>query len=981
MRRGVLRGTGLTLVALLAVGAALLLLPFFLPADAVRARIEAEIAQRTGFRVAFEGPVSLSVFPAIALAAERLRIEGPGDGADDFAADIEAVRFGLALAPLLSGEVRITEIALDRPVMRIVRGAATRAPADEAGESGLGRLAGVAIDRLAIARGLVVLRGEGGETRIEDLELALSMPDPGGPTRLSAAWRVGALPLAIDAQVESPLALVGGEAAALTARIEAPGLLAAPVSARASARLAPSLVALRDLALESGASRVRGEADVFVAGPLPALDARLAGDLLDLDALLVASQAAPQDDARPFGALTPLFGLLVGDLDLALARLVVDRREIAPLAARAALDEDTLEIAIAQAGLLGGSLAGDLRLGLDGSRARLDGSLRGHDLALGALAPSLPASGRIGADLRFAMAGETRAALVESLNAAGRVSWREGTLVGSGLAEAIGDPAADRLEAIALEIEIPDLVSAVSLSGTARWRGDPVSLAASVAARPILLGDSGRIDARLTAPRFALGLRGDVSAAGRMAGEVSLETESLRALLAWLGRPVAAPDGLGPFAFVGRVAASPGSLAFTDARLSLDGASAAGSGRLATGPRPRIEARLEADRLDVNPYLGLTPRGAATAQASGADGWSEAPIDLSALRAFDAELELALGSLVVRDIRTGPTRLSARLAAGRLDVDLHAMALYGGNGAGRIGLDAGAPSLAAALTIENVDARPFLSDAVDFRRIEGRGSLVLDVTAPLASEAALMRGLSGSARFSVRDGAIRGFDATQVAGLLATGIVDGWRLADGSATEFFAFETQFGIAGGAATTSDLRLVGPSIDTTGRGVIDIGARRLDLRVEPRVALERRRGDSVELVGFGAPILIAGPWDRPRIYPDVAGILQDPIGAYEQLRAAGRGLFGRDLPSAQPAIERAIGREAAQSIGDLLGVPLVAPPPVPESITEPASQPPVEGAPLDLAAPPPPPAPSPAAAPTGDPALDAARGLMELLLRNR
>ena len=45
-----------------------------------------------------------------------------------------------------------------------------------------------------------------------------------------------------------------------------------------------------------------------------------------------------------------------------------------------------------------------------------------------------------------------------------------------------------------------------------------------------------------------------------------------------------------------------------------------------------------------------------------------------------------------------------------------------------------------------------------------------------------------------------------------------------------------------------------------------------------------------VGFGIPVVIDGPWAGPRIYPDMAGILDNPDAAYAKLKDMGKGLFG-------------------------------------------------------------------------------------------
>ena len=47
---------------------------------------------------------------------------------------------------------------------------------------------------------------------------------------------------------------------------------------------------------------------------------------------------------------------------------------------------------------------------------------------------------------------------------------------------------------------------------------------------------------------------------------------------------------------------------------------------------------------------------------------------------------------------------------------------------------------------------------------------------------------------------------------------------------------------------------------------------------------------KLQDFAAPVLITGPLGKPKIYPDVQGILQNPQGALEQIETIGGDLFG-------------------------------------------------------------------------------------------
>ncbi len=79
--------------------------------------------------------------------------------------------------------------------------------------------------------------------------------------------------------------------------------------------------------------------------------------------------------------------------------------------------------------------------------------------------------------------------------------------------------------------------------------------------------------------------------------------------------------------------------------------------------------------------------------------------------------------------------------------------------------------------------------------------------------------------------------------------------------------------------------------TGAGTIDLGTKMLAFRVEPKLVMTTEgQGRASDPVGLGIPVVIEGPWAEPRIYPDMAGILDNPDAAYAKLKEMGKGLFG-------------------------------------------------------------------------------------------
>jgi AsmA protein len=158
------------------------------------------------------------------------------------------------------------------------------------------------------------------------------------------------------------------------------------------------------------------------------------------------------------------------------------------------------------------------------------------------------------------------------------------------------------------------------------------------------------------------------------------------------------------------------------------------------------------------------------------------------------------------------------------------------------------------------------------------------------SQRTIMSNLDGTVFATFQDGAIRGLNVAQMIRSLASSPLSGWQESREQITDLTQLSASFRIEKGQATTADLNLVGPLVKMTGAGAIDLGAKTLVLRVEPKLVMTTQgQGRASDPVGFGIPVIIVGPWTSPQIYPDVAGILDNPDAAYAKLKEMGGGLF--------------------------------------------------------------------------------------------
>lgn len=275
--------------------------------------------------------------------------------------------------------------------------------------------------------------------------------------------------------------------------------------------------------------------------------------------------------------------------------------------------------------------------------------------------------------------------------------------------------------------------------------------------------------------------------------------------------------------------------------------------------------------------------------------WSTTPIDLRGLNYVDGQAKLSVSALELAGTGLGSAAVEATLESGALKAAVANLGLYDGQARGELVIDASAGVAAYAMhgDLIGASAGPLLQTLADFDKLDGRMRAKLALRATGASEQAIMSSLEGSAFLNLQDGAIRGLNIAQMIRTLTSAPLSGWQHSKELSTDLSQLSASFRIDRGQATTGDLDLVGPLVKVTGGGTIDLGHKTLGLRVAPKLVLTTEgQGRGSDPVGLGIPVAIEGPWSEPRIYPDVAGLLDNPEAAYAKLKQMGAGLFGKD-----------------------------------------------------------------------------------------
>ena len=328
--------------------------------------------------------------------------------------------------------------------------------------------------------------------------------------------------------------------------------------------------------------------------------------------------------------------------------------------------------------------------------------------------------------------------------------------------------------------------------------------------------------------------------------------------------------------------------------------------------KPLVKLDVDFRRLDI-----ATAAAQAAPQAA-VQAWGNDAIDLTGLNYVDAQVRLSAAELNIGSAHFAPVALEASLASGILKGTISNLGTYGGlaNGAIDIDVSLDTPVYALRSDLTGVRALPLLRSAADFDKLDGKLQAKIDVHSTGQSQRAIMSNLAGTVVANFQDGAIRGLNVAQMIRSLTSGTLTGWQESREQSTDLSRLSASFRIDKGQATTSDLDLVGPLVKMTGTGAIDLGAKTLGLRVEPKLVMTTEgQGRASDPVAFGIPVAINGPWNAPQIYPDMAGILDNPDAAYAKLKEMGNGLFAPGNPSGGGQSDT-LGSQLGETLGNLI-----------------------------------------------------------------
>ena len=372
----IVKFVGLLLAGVVVLAA--LVLAFGVPAQPFVTYLSDQ-AEKAGYRLRVDGASHISIFPYLNVSAADIRLAEGKDSREDMLTAKE-VRFALSLSSLLAGDIRVTDIVVTKPVVRLVSGqraATTRSTAPSAKVDD-GVLRNVAVDSIRVEDGTLIVRDavENLEGRLDAVQLTASVPTARGPLDVKADGRAGGQAIRLVAKANSLSQIVEGRATPIEATLEMPGLVKGPVKFTASLRAADQ-IGIDSMRGTLGSERFNGALSIDPSGPRPYINASFNVDRLELNPTAEAGTGAPARNEPWSDRSVDLTFLRVFDaaVKLSAGELSVQSVRVAPAEIEASLAGGLLSLQLSRADLYGGPVQGKLVVDAGGT-PRLAGSVQ-----------------------------------------------------------------------------------------------------------------------------------------------------------------------------------------------------------------------------------------------------------------------------------------------------------------------------------------------------------------------------------------------------------------------------------------------------------------------------------------------------------------------------------------------------------------------------------------------------------------------------
>lgn len=413
----------------------------------------------------------------------------------------------------------------------------------------------------------------------------------------------------------------------------------------------------------------------------------------------------------------------------------------------------------------------------------------------------------------------------------------------------------------------------------------------------------------LSVQGLGLDMRGNLKAekiidAPEFTGKLSVAPFNLRQFMRQLKiKPPAMRDreALRTVALQSEFSGSQKDLRLSKINAQLDDTKVKGDFSVQNFDKPSVRFGIDVDQIDFDRYRlpeeqvtaeaeKAAAAGGTTGKAAGKVGRMPVPL----LRKLDVQGTITAGTLIYNKARLNQAKITIAGKDGILRLDPLTAKFYQGTHDGNVTLDVTGklPKLTINSKLTGVQAEPLLKDVMGKAKARGTANFNAALVASGASAPAIKRTLNGKMRFSITDGAIKGYNLGKIM-RQGKSLKDTFSLgvSDQEETDLSEITGNPVATNGVVTMDDLKGASPALRISGKGVIaNLPTNSIDYRLTATIVATSQGQGGKELQegkldGVPLECKIKGSLDEPRRECDASkliaamglGLLKSVIGA--------------------------------------------------------------------------------------------------------
>jgi len=405
--------------------------------------------------------------------------------------------------------------------------------------------------------------------------------------------------------------------------------------------------------------------------------------------------------------------------------------------------------------------------------------------------------------------------------------------------------ATERLEDLEFQVAWPSISRSFGANGHFTWHNEKVDASLTLSDfLAALTGDRSGLKVRLSSAPLTLAFDGSASDEPtlKVQGTLGVDAPSLREALRWIGND------------------------------------AEGALTVSANPHRFVQGTLASDTLDLTPYVS-----GIRLQARNERNWNQLPITLDGFNGLSLDLRLSAANIKISSASLGRTAVAATMHDGKLNITVGESQAFGGVAKGTLGLATadGGVAVTSHMQFTDVDLDNCLGQVFGLHKVEGRGTLTVNLDGAGDSVLAVTHALNGMATLNAGAGALTGINIEQLLRRLERRPLSGSGDFRSGRTPFDQLAINLKVNQGIVSIDEMRIDGPSVRLAVAGQASVPTRDLDLKGVATL-ISTASADQFDL-----PFVVQGPWDDPIMLPDAQSLIRRS-GAAAPLLGPGKSL---------------------------------------------------------------------------------------------